>query len=480
MKIAAAYIRVSTDDQLEYSPASQLIKIKEFAKSHDYILTNDYIFMDEGISGRTAVKRPAFNQMIALAKTKPTPFDTILVWKFSRFARNREDSIVYKSMLKKQCKINVVSVSEPVGDDKMSVLVEAMIEAMDEYYSINLAEEVKRGMTQKVKQGGVVSVAPYGYKIENGQYVVVPEQAELVKGIFTDYVNGMNTLAITRKYSELGVRTRYGNKPDKRFIDYLLHNPIYAGKIRWCTDGAGASKRDYDNPNIIIVDGTHEPIISQELFEKTQKRIEEVRNLYPKYQRPDQSFQYMLKGLVRCHSCGATLTNTKGKIYGLQCHNYARGSCPTSHYISQEKIERAVIEEIKEKLLTNNFNVAEKTVNIPDTNADLSKLLERENSKLERVKAAYADGIDTLDEYKKNKAEILNNISAIEKEIKKYSAPKKQSKKSYAKKVTSVLNIVTSDTAIPEEKNIALRSIIEKIVFSRTKNEPDTLEIFFK
>ena len=81
----------------------------------------------------------------------------ILLWKFSRFARNREDAIVYKSMLRKQLGIEVVSISENVGDDKMSVLIEAMIEAMDEYYSINLAEEVKRGMTEKVSRGEPVT-----------------------------------------------------------------------------------------------------------------------------------------------------------------------------------------------------------------------------------------------------------------------------------------------------------------------------------
>ena len=87
--------------------------------------------------------------MIALAKSTPKPFEAILVWKYSRFARNREDSVVYKSMLRKQCGIDVVSISEATGDDKMSILFEAMIEAMDEYYSINLSEEVKRGMTEK-------------------------------------------------------------------------------------------------------------------------------------------------------------------------------------------------------------------------------------------------------------------------------------------------------------------------------------------
>ena len=81
-------------------------------------------------------------QMIGIAKSKPTPFSSILVWKFSRFARNREDSIVYKSMLRKQCGIDVVSISEQLGEDKTSILIEALLEAMDEYYSINLAEEV--------------------------------------------------------------------------------------------------------------------------------------------------------------------------------------------------------------------------------------------------------------------------------------------------------------------------------------------------
>ena len=165
MKTAAAYIRVSTEDQVEYSPASQLEKIREYAKRNDYILPEEYIFMDEGISGRNTVKRTAFNRMIGTAKTKPKPFDAILLWKFSRFARNREDSIVYKSMLRKQCGIDVISISENVGDDKMSVIIEAMIEAMDEYYSINLAEEVKRGMTEKAGRGQAVTIPSFGYDI---------------------------------------------------------------------------------------------------------------------------------------------------------------------------------------------------------------------------------------------------------------------------------------------------------------------------
>ena len=89
-QIAAAYIRVSTDDQAEYSPDAQLAEIRKYAAAHGYILPNDFIYLDEGISGKRTDKRPEFNRMIGTAKQKPRPFDAILLWKFSRFARNRE------------------------------------------------------------------------------------------------------------------------------------------------------------------------------------------------------------------------------------------------------------------------------------------------------------------------------------------------------------------------------------------------------
>ena len=133
LRIGAAYIRVSTDDQVEYSPASQLVEIRKYARAHDILVPDEYIFVDEGISGRSTDKRPSFNRMIGTAKTKPKPFDVILLWKFSRFARSREDSILYKSMLRRDLGIEVVSISEPVGDDKMSIIIEAMIEAMEKH-----------------------------------------------------------------------------------------------------------------------------------------------------------------------------------------------------------------------------------------------------------------------------------------------------------------------------------------------------------
>ena len=89
--------------------------------------------------------------MIALAKSDKHPVDCIIVWKFSRFARNQEESIVYKSLLKKKHNVDVLSVSEPLVDGPFGSLIERIIEWMDEYYSVRLSGEVTRGMTEKAK-----------------------------------------------------------------------------------------------------------------------------------------------------------------------------------------------------------------------------------------------------------------------------------------------------------------------------------------
>ena len=156
---AAAYIRVSTDDQIEFSPASQLNQIHIYAENHQLLLLDSHIYMDEGISGRTAARRPAFLKMISAARETPRPFDMILVWKYSRFARSRQDSIFYKSLLRRECGIDVISITEPLSDDPTSILMEALLEAMDEYYSVNLGQEVRRGMRKNYKRGGVVSIS---------------------------------------------------------------------------------------------------------------------------------------------------------------------------------------------------------------------------------------------------------------------------------------------------------------------------------
>lgn len=120
MRIGAAYIRVSTDDQLDISPASQLDVIMKHTKEHDVYIPPEFIFIERtGKSGKRADNRPEFQRMISIAKQKPRPFEILYVWKFSRFARNQEESMFYKGLLRKKLKIEVESISEPIAEECM-------------------------------------------------------------------------------------------------------------------------------------------------------------------------------------------------------------------------------------------------------------------------------------------------------------------------------------------------------------------------
>lgn len=414
MKIAAAYIRVSTDDQIEYSPESQIKAIKDYAKRNDYILPEEYIFMDEGISGKTAGKRPSFMKMIGTAKTKPKPFDAILLWKFSRFARNREDSIVYKSMLRKQLSIEVISISESLGDDKMAVLIEAMIEAMDEYYSINLAEEVKRGMTEKAKRGEPLSIPPFGYEMKNKQLVPIKEESDIIKQVFDWYDSGVGMLRIAKNLNAAGVRTHRGNKIENRTVEYWLNNPAYIGKIRWTP--TGKTSRNYHNEDSLIVDGTHEPLIDNDLWERVQKRMAEQKAKYRKWYKPSNSISHWLVGLVHCGICGGPIVNCTGYFY---CGNRSKGTCTGNGSVKVQTVEECVISQL-ESFLDGDMNI---NISIPqkqNVNTDLyDAQLKRAKSKLKRVKEAYENGVDTLEEYRDNKQNIQAEIDSIISEMKK-------------------------------------------------------------
>ena len=115
LNIGAAYVRVSDERQDEYSPDSQLKRIRDYAAKEGYLIPDEYVFYDDGISGRSVNKRDEFKRMIGTAIDKSHPFDKIYVWKFSRFARNQEVAITYKSLLAKH-KVAVISVSEALPD----------------------------------------------------------------------------------------------------------------------------------------------------------------------------------------------------------------------------------------------------------------------------------------------------------------------------------------------------------------------------
>lgn len=466
MKVAAAYIRVSTDDQLEYSPDSQLEKIKLYAEKNQILLPEEFIFVDEGISGRKTKNRPAFNEMIGLAKCNPKPFDVILVWKFSRFARNREDSIVYKSMLRKGHNIDVVSVSEDIGDDKLSILIEAIIEAMDEFYSINLAEEVKRGMTEKAKRGGVLSIPGFGYKVENGEYIVVPEEAEIIRKVFNDYVNGKGLLTIAKELNAMGVRTHRGNKIENRTVEYWLNNPLYIGKTRWNPDGK--LSRNYTADTAIITDGPHEPIIDMETWGKTQERLVKQKEKYGKYYNSDRKdLSHWLTGLLRCEKCGKVLSY-QGGYFG--CSERSRGKCDGVGYIKAEKIANIILNILSEIELPNvELEFAEpnsaREVNINDDSRIISAQIQKLEIRLERVKLAYEDGVDTLEEYKAKKKAITDEIVKLKEMLEQAQEEEPKEEVNLNKKELRRLTEVLKDADVSNlEKNNMARTIFKEII----------------
>ena len=483
MKIGAAYVRVSDERQDEYSPDSQLKKIRENAAKDGYCIPDEYVFYDDGISGKSARKRADFNRMIAMSKEKDHPFDRIYVWKFSRFARNQEESLVYKNLLQKNG-VSVKSVSEPIPEGHFGSLIERIIEWMDEFYLIRLGGEVMRGMNEKVSRGEPVVYAPFGYI--NADKTYIPDEeggtADIVREIFERYANGEGQREIAVSLGQRGIRTKRGNMPENRFVDFILNNPAYTGKIRWTEDGSrSVSKRDYHNESINLYDGNWEPLISMELWEKVQDMIQSQKKAYPKYAKREQPIQYTLKGLVRCSACGGAMSMSstksgKNRLRTMQCCNYAKGKCFTSHSITMPNLESAFFQGLQQAIEDKQFTINPTPKKKTDTpSIDYDKLIAVEEKMLARAKKAYLAEIDTIEQYAETKAEITKRIDDLKAKRDK-DVYKEIDVDAFTKKVIGIVEFCKRDDVTESAKNEALHTIIEKIVFEKAKGN---LAIYF-
>ena len=476
-KFAAAYIRVSTDDQLEFSLDAQIKALKDYAKRNDMIILNEHIYADEGISGKRADKRPAFMKMIATSKKKPRPFDVILVHKFDRFARSREDSVVYKSMLKRESGIRVISITEQIEDDKFSVILEAMLEAMAEYYSLNLSDEVKKGMTEKATRGELQANPSFGYRAENNQLVIVEEEAKYVRFIFEKFANQeMNMRQLARYLNDLGVRTHRGCKFENRTIEYILNNPTYISVLRW--NPSGKFTRKYNHKDIIFAKSTHEPIISQELWDKTQELLKMRKELYSARQHESVKIRYWSQGLVKCGDCGKALCISTVQYY--QCNGYAKGTCKRSHCIKIEALERIVCEELK-NVFENEIEinvVPKKTSSLSNEYEMLKKDLSRIDDKLKRIKEAYKNGIDSLEEYKEGKESLDEERKILNDKMNHLKTKvNEEDEQGIYKRIKNVYELLTDDEIPLDVKYKTAHFLINKIVFYK---DTKTVEIEYK
>ena len=462
MKTGALYIRVSTEDQAELSPEAQKRLLLDYAKKNDIIVSKDFIF-SESVSGRHVQKRPEFQRMIATAKQPSHPIDVILVWKFSRFARNQEESIVYKSMLKKD-RVDVVSVSEPLIEGPFGSLIERIIEWMDEYYSIRLSGEVLRGMKEKALQHGYQTTPCLGYDaVGHGKPFVINEaEYAMVSYIMDLYDNqNMDETAIARRCNDLGYRTKRGNPFERHTVDRILENPFYCGTVIW---------------NGVEFEGAHEVRLSIERFEKRQELIASRKR--PIKARNVSTCKHWLSGLIKCSICGATLSYTGSNACPyFQCWKYAKGFHKTSVALSVKKAEEAVTDYFDQILSGAEFSYIRKSQ--PKDNNDLEiERLQKELSKLEirekRIREAYESEIDTLEEYKNNKDRLTASRLKLNSQIKNLLHDQEEPEidtEKVLREIKSVNDILKNPDVEYEEKGLLIRSVVDQIVYDKEEGK---------
>ena len=466
-RIAAAYVRVSTDDQMELSPDSQMEKIREYAAKNGLLLLSEYIFHDDGISGRAAEKRPGFQQMIATAKDPSHPFDVIIVWKFSRFARNQEESIFYKSILRSKCKVDVVSVSEPLIAGPFGSLIERIIEWMDEFYSVRLAEEVKRSMTVNAKNGSLQATPSFGYRVENRQLVIVPEEAEIIREIFRRFISGDAMFRIAKDLSARGIRTHRGNPFENRTIDYILNNPVYLGKLRWTP--TGRTRRNFKNDDSIIADALHEPIIDAETWGAAQARCAELKKSYKRYGKPSSERKHWLCGVVRCSACGATLIWANPHF--MKCNNYAHGRCTATQHIAVEALEESFLAQLQHDLtFAESVACVVQAAKPAHSDQRLQQQRARIVSRIDRLRESYLDGVETLETYKAARQQMQAQLDDLDAQIAESAAvPVVDAAALLRNAIAAVLETLRSPTATVAQKYESAMSIIDRCTFDKSQ-----------
>ena len=470
MKNGAVYIRVSTDDQVEYSPDAQLKKIKEYAQKNNILITKEFIYIENGVSGRSVAKREQFKKMIATAKSKPKPFDVVLVHAYDRFARNVKESRIYKELLRNDLGIELISVTEDFGNDKNSFLMEGIKDILNEYYSLNLRDEVLKGMNEKVSRGEINGSARLGYDVINGKLQINQEEANIVKLIFNMYATNYNYMDIAKHINSLGIKTKRGNKFETRTIKYILRNPVYIGKLRWSGNGKTNYVKHDSNSKTNFIDGIHEPIIDIEVWNKVQEKADMNAIFAKPHQCSTVKTWHWLKGLIRCADCGHTYIKHNKKY--MRCNGYNKSICINHFEIVIKDFEEIILNQIKEDFIGKvnvKFKVT-KTQNHIEKDI-IKKQLKQLELKKERIKESYIAGIDSLEEYKVNKNMIENEYKLIKESLAAFKEDDTIDIKSKKIQAENVYKLLKDDNISMDIKKIAVHNLIDRIEISPEKQE---------
>lgn len=380
---AAIYARYSSSGQREESIEGQIRECTDFAERNNITIVK--IYADKAVSGKSTDKRDEFRQMMKDAEKGI--FNAVICWKIDRFARNRYDSATHKAKLKKHG-IRLFYAKESIPEGPEGIILESVMEGYAEYYSENLAQNVRRGNYESALECKTLGHMCLGYQTSpEGKYQINPETAPTIRYIFEEYANGASCVAIAAALNEKGCRTLTGGSFTAKGLAKILNNEKYIGVYTYLD-------------TVRIEDGVP-ALISQELWDKCQKILADHRKS-PRTGTATAVGRYILTGKFYCGNCGHTMvagtgTSKTGKRYGYyQCS----GKCGRKR-MKKEQIEQFVIDKLDEFLNDENF-----------TRTLTEKIMEYQSS-------VYSDGqkaaVTRLTKQKKEAEKARDNIfKAIE------------------------------------------------------------------
>ncbi|MCI8481880.1 MAG: recombinase family protein, partial [Clostridia bacterium] len=481
--LAYGYCRYSSDLQNETSIEQQKGELEEYARKNGIVITKYYI--DEAKSG-TKNNRESFQDMISDA-CKFKKVEAILVWKTDRFARNAMDSLMYRNQLAKHG-IKLVSITQPIDDSTPEgKLMTTFLAGMDEYYSENLASNIKRALKSNAKEslfnGGI---PPLGYNIKDKKYVINEKEANIVRTIFKMYLDGYSLIDIAIKLNSKGYKTKKGTEFKKYSVQSILGNEKYIGN--YVFNKGYKDNNKIERTDIIRNEGALPSIISKEMFDMVKlKRQNNKKN--------SGSFKartvYLLSGLVKCSDCGGNyvgITTKKiknGKEYKssyYQCSNRNKLSNCTSVRLKKEPLEKYIVDLIYKKLLdTEEVNTLLKEINkaykqiydeASENLDDLKERIAQKQLEIDNISQAIATGVHS--------PTLLANLEKAE-DIKQMLEKELSLKSNVSKHKTISMDVIKfvlqKDIDLIDSKQ-SLKNVIQKWI-KKIEVQSDSLLIYF-
>lgn len=389
MTFALRYGRFSSNNQREESIDAQLRAIDEYAEKNNIEIVGTYT--DEAQTGKND-NRDDFQRMIEAILLGDVKVDMILVHKFSRFARSTFDSAIYKKKLK-EIGVRVVSVTQLIDDSPEGALLERFLEAIDEYYSANLALEVKKGLRENALKGKKVGgKVVYGYDMGTDGFLKINHEAEIVRRIFNDFADGISKSQICDAMHKEGIKTRKGVHFKIRTIGDMLQNEKYIGIFNY----------KLSENEVIRLDNVVPRIIEQDVWNKVQERFTKRT-----VARPNKVNDYHLTGKAFCSSCGNTISGIGGgkelksgeKLYYYECTGKTshKNGCD-NRKINKKWIENAVVCEVLKAAFDENT---------------LKKITSLAFAQIEKTASGSVENIDRLKRQLKQNLEKQNRLAEL-------------------------------------------------------------------